>query len=147
MFDQDLYLNLCYDPKKLIWLVKLNPRVRCAFGNVYHSKQPSYRPIWVIDILVHNRKKAVKRAAESESEDESSEEEEEEAYKPKKGKRGPPSPRKTVEPAPKKKAKAAPAKKPAAKKAAAKPVVAKKSKPPGKGAVNKSRKGASRGKK
>ena len=63
------------------------------------------------------------------------------------GKRGPPSPRKTVEPAPKKKAKAAPAKKPAAKKAAAKPVVAKKSKPPGKGAVNKSRKGASRGKK
>ena len=114
----------------------------------YHSKQPSYRPIWVIDILIHNRKKAVKRAAESESEDESSEEEEEEeAYKPKKGKRGPPSPRKTVEPAPKKKAKAAPAKKPAAKKAAAKPVVAKKSKSPGKGAMNKSRKGASRGKK
>ena len=33
-FDQDLCLNLCYDLKKLLWQDELNPRVRCAFGNV-----------------------------------------------------------------------------------------------------------------
>ena len=33
--DQDLCLNLCYDLKKLLWQDELNPRVRCAFGNVY----------------------------------------------------------------------------------------------------------------
>ena len=33
--DQDLCLNLWYDPKKLLWQDELNPRVRCAFGNVY----------------------------------------------------------------------------------------------------------------
>ena len=32
--DQDLSLNLCYDLKKLLWRDELNPRVRCAFGNV-----------------------------------------------------------------------------------------------------------------
>ena len=32
--DQDLCLNLCYDLKKLLWQDELNPRVRCAFGNV-----------------------------------------------------------------------------------------------------------------
>ena len=33
-FDQDLCLNLWYDFKKLLWQDELNPRVRCAFGNV-----------------------------------------------------------------------------------------------------------------
>ena len=32
--DQDLCLNLWYDSKKLLWQDELNPRVRCAFGNV-----------------------------------------------------------------------------------------------------------------
>ena len=32
--DQDLCLNLCNDLKKLLWQDELNPRVRCAFGNV-----------------------------------------------------------------------------------------------------------------
>ena len=33
--DQDLFENLWYDLKKLLWLqTELNPRVRCAFGNV-----------------------------------------------------------------------------------------------------------------
>ena len=34
-FDQDLFLNLWYDLKKLLLQDELNPRVRCAFGNVY----------------------------------------------------------------------------------------------------------------
>ena len=34
-FDQDLCLNLWYDLKKLLWQDELNPRVRCAFGNVF----------------------------------------------------------------------------------------------------------------
>jgi hypothetical protein len=33
-FDQDLCLNLLYDFKKSLWQDELNPRVRCAFGNV-----------------------------------------------------------------------------------------------------------------
>ena len=33
-FDQDLCLSLGYDFKKLLWQDELNPRVRCAFGNV-----------------------------------------------------------------------------------------------------------------
>ena len=32
----DLCLNLWYDLKKLLWQDELNPRVRCAFGNVYY---------------------------------------------------------------------------------------------------------------
>ena len=32
---QDLRLNLWYDFKMLLWQDELNPRVRCAFGNVY----------------------------------------------------------------------------------------------------------------
>ena len=32
--DQDLCLNFWYDLKKLLWQDELNPRVRCAFGNV-----------------------------------------------------------------------------------------------------------------
>ena len=32
--DQDLCLNLWYDLNKLLWQDELNPRVRCAFGNV-----------------------------------------------------------------------------------------------------------------
>ena len=31
---QDLCLNFWYDLKKLLWQDELNPRVRCAFGNV-----------------------------------------------------------------------------------------------------------------
>ena len=33
-FDQDLCMNLCHGLKKLLWQDELNPRVRCAFGNV-----------------------------------------------------------------------------------------------------------------
>ena len=33
--DQDLCLNLLYDLKKVLWHDELNPRVRCAFGNVF----------------------------------------------------------------------------------------------------------------
>ena len=33
--DQDLCLNCWYDFKKLLWQDELNPRVRCAFGNVF----------------------------------------------------------------------------------------------------------------
>ena len=36
-----LYLDLWYDLKKLLWEYKLNPRVRCAFGNVW-EKWPGY---------------------------------------------------------------------------------------------------------
>ena len=32
--DQDLCFNLQYDLKNLLWQDELNPRVRCAFGNV-----------------------------------------------------------------------------------------------------------------
>ena len=31
--NQDLFENLWYDLKKLLWWAELNPRVRCAFGN------------------------------------------------------------------------------------------------------------------
>ena len=34
-FDQDLCLNLWNYFKKLLWKDELNPRVRCAFGNVF----------------------------------------------------------------------------------------------------------------
>ena len=37
--DQDLCLNLRYDLKNLLWQDELNPRVRCAFGNVF---SPTY---------------------------------------------------------------------------------------------------------
>ena len=33
--NQDLFENLWYDLKKLLWWAELNPRVRCAFGNVF----------------------------------------------------------------------------------------------------------------
>ena len=33
-YAQDLFLNLRYDLKKLLWQDELIPRVRCAFGNV-----------------------------------------------------------------------------------------------------------------
>ena len=33
--DKDLFENLWYDLKKLLWWPELNARVRCAFGNVY----------------------------------------------------------------------------------------------------------------
>ena len=36
--DQDLCLNLCYDLNKLLWQDGLNPRVRCAFGNVFSDE-------------------------------------------------------------------------------------------------------------
>ena len=35
-YDQDLCLN--FDLKKLLWQDELNPRVRCAFGNVLDSE-------------------------------------------------------------------------------------------------------------
>ena len=39
-FDQDLCLNLWYELKKLHWQDELNPRVRCAFGNVFVNFTP-----------------------------------------------------------------------------------------------------------
>ena len=42
--DQDLCLNLCYDLKKLLWQDELNPRVRCAFGNVYFKMLITFEP-------------------------------------------------------------------------------------------------------
>ena len=36
-FDQDLCLNLWHGLKKLLWQDELNPRVRCAFGNVFFA--------------------------------------------------------------------------------------------------------------
>ena len=33
--DKGLFENLRYDLKKLLWQPELNPRVRCAFGNVF----------------------------------------------------------------------------------------------------------------
>merc|ERR1711860_387336 len=101
------------------WITQISGKGFSGTYRLCHPYYPSPRELWGKDFVEPKertaakaepspKKKAVKRAAESESEDESSEEEEEEeAYKPKKGKRGPPSPRKTVEPAPKKKAKAA----------------------------------------
>ena len=41
--DQDLCLNFWYDLKKLLWQDELNPRVRCAFGNVLN---PDDTPSW-----------------------------------------------------------------------------------------------------
>ena len=35
--DQDSCLNLRYDLKNLLWQDELNPRVRCAFGDVYDN--------------------------------------------------------------------------------------------------------------
>ena len=37
--DQDLCLNFWYDLRMLLWQDELNPRVRCAFGNVFFSSQ------------------------------------------------------------------------------------------------------------
>ena len=37
--NQDLCLNLWYDLKKLLWQDELNPRVRCAFGNVSYLEE------------------------------------------------------------------------------------------------------------
>jgi len=42
--DQDLCLNFWYDFKKLLWLDELNPRVRCAFGNVSRIYLPHSDP-------------------------------------------------------------------------------------------------------
>merc|ERR1712018_850349 len=129
------------------WIIQISGK---GFSGTYRLCPPYYpspRELWGKDFVEPKeprakaepspKKKAVKRAAaasDSEEESEDEDEEEEEAYKPKKGKRGPPSPRKTAEASPKKKAKASPAKKPAANK---------KSKP----TKAKARKGASRGKK
>ena len=46
--DQDLCLNFWYDFKKLLWQDELNPRVRCAFGNVlpFWQSQVEYLNTW-----------------------------------------------------------------------------------------------------
>ena len=38
-------LSLWYDFKKLLWQDELNPRVRCAFGNVFHFESYKYNQI------------------------------------------------------------------------------------------------------
>ena len=55
--DQDLCLIFWYDLKKLLWQDELNPRVRCAFGNVF----PSFT-LWhktSLLVVVKNLSKAV----------------------------------------------------------------------------------------
>ena len=47
--DQDLWLNLYYDLKKLLWRDELNPRVRCAFGNV--SLKHPYKEVKNIELM------------------------------------------------------------------------------------------------
>ena len=49
--DQDLCLNFWYDFKKLLWQDELNPRVRCAFGNVILI-QPSS---WLGHCIIHHQ--------------------------------------------------------------------------------------------
>ena len=44
-FDHDLCLNLWHGLKKLLWQDELNPRVRCAFGNVYFEASIAKRLI------------------------------------------------------------------------------------------------------
>jgi len=131
------------------WIQQISGKGFSGTFRLCHNYYPSPRDLWGKDFVEPKAreprssptkatpKKAAKRAA-SESEDEEEDEEEEEAYKPRAKKRGAPTPRKEIVKKPKA-AKTA--------KAKAKPVVAKKSKPAKKGAVNKSRKGASRGKK
>ena len=48
-FDQDLCLNLWHGLKKLLWQDELNPRVRCAFGNVLFIASFS-----VLSIAIHS---------------------------------------------------------------------------------------------
>ena len=43
--DQDLFENLWYDLRKLLWQPELNPRVRCAFGNVSCRKTKNLRTL------------------------------------------------------------------------------------------------------
>merc|ERR1719318_933260 len=129
------------------WIQQISGKGFSGTFRLCHNYYPSPRDLWGKDFVEPKAreprssptkatpKKAAKRAA-SESEDEEEDEEEEEAYKPRAKKRGAPTPRKEIVKKPKA-AKTA--------KAKAKPVVAKKSKPAKKGAVNKSRKGASRG--
>ena len=46
-YDQDLCLN--FDLKRLLWQDELNPRVRCAFGNVCYIMRTSNTPLPRID--------------------------------------------------------------------------------------------------
>ena len=50
IFIGPVCLNLSYDLKKLLWQDELNPRVRCAFGNVLWFLQELF------DHIVTNRK-------------------------------------------------------------------------------------------
>ena len=52
--DQDLCLNLWYDFKKLVWQDELNPRVRCAFGNVFNA---NYSPCLLLKIGFESQSK------------------------------------------------------------------------------------------
>ena len=48
-FDQDLCLNLWYDFKNSLWQDELNPRIRCALGNVWKLSLPLYvRKSWFL---------------------------------------------------------------------------------------------------
>ena len=38
-FEQGLCKSSLYDFKMLLWKDELNPRVRCAFGNVSHGRE------------------------------------------------------------------------------------------------------------
>ena len=42
-FEQDLCKSTWYDFKKLLWKDELNPRVRCAFGNVFLTGPPDFQ--------------------------------------------------------------------------------------------------------
>ena len=52
MFDQDSCLNLWYDLKKLFWWDVLNPRVRCAFGNVFSFALPKMKMAFSQQVLL-----------------------------------------------------------------------------------------------
>ena len=51
-FDQDSCLNLWYDLKKLFWWDVLNPRVRCAFGNVFSFALPKMKMAFSQQVLL-----------------------------------------------------------------------------------------------
>ena len=53
-FDQNLFQILWYDLKKLLWQDELNPRVRCAFGNVLMSQSQDWNSsFWQEDRDAH----------------------------------------------------------------------------------------------
>ena len=60
--DQDLCLNFWYDFKKLLWQDELNPRVRCAFGNVLNimpSANDYWTRLWMVQLHVMSKARSI----------------------------------------------------------------------------------------